>query len=173
VFAGEEFHAYRYQTFKFEGLVRRKVSINRITYVMQCTDHAIAMLFNACERVPDSFFKEWGRPLRNPMKSFYETLEVSPNASNYVIRAAYRCLAQHDHPDKNPDSISAGRNMTNINRAYAVLSDQERRKEYDLCQRISKESLERHSFHSVLPAQGQSHGNKPPSDRPFVFQPFV
>jgi DnaJ-class molecular chaperone len=106
------------------------------------------------------------------MKSFYETLEVSPNASNYVIRAAYRCLAQHDHPDKNPDSEAAEQNMTNINRAYAVLSDLARRKEYDLSQRISQDSLERRGFGSASPAQCQSRGNEPPADRLFAFRPL-
>lgn len=107
------------------------------------------------------------------MKSLYETLEVSPNASNCVIRAAYRSLAQHDHPDKNSDSVAAGQNMKNINHAYAVLSDLEKRKEYDLLQRISKESLERRVFGSILPAPGKSCGKEPPSGRPFAFRPLV
>ncbi len=107
------------------------------------------------------------------MKSLYETLEVSPNASNGVIRAAYRSLAQHDHPDKNSDSVAAGKNMKNINHTYAVLSDLEKRKEYDLGQRISKESLERRGFGSRLPASGKSCGKEPPSVRPFAFRPLV
>jgi curved DNA-binding protein CbpA len=37
-----------------------------------------------------------------PMKSPYETLEVSPHASPSVIQAAYRCLAKRHHPDKKP-----------------------------------------------------------------------
>lgn len=36
--------------------------------------------------------------------TYYETLEVSANASAFVIWAAYRCLAQHHHPDKHSGS---------------------------------------------------------------------
>ncbi len=107
------------------------------------------------------------------MKSLYEILEVSPNASVYVIRAAYRSLAQHDHPDKNSDSAAAGQNMKDINQAYAVLSDLEKRKEYDLNERISKASFERRGLGSVLHAQVKSSGKEPPCDRPFAFRPLV
>ena len=63
--------------------------------------------------------------------TLYETLEVSPAASAGVIKAAYRCLAQHNHPDKNPDAASCGR-LALINQAYSVLSDPQHRQRYDL-----------------------------------------
>jgi len=106
------------------------------------------------------------------MKSFYETLEVSPNASHDVIRAAYRCLAQHDHPDKNLDSEDAGQGMSNINRAYAVLSDQEKRQAYDLSLGIKQEFCERRGLGSFTPAQHQSSEDGSPTDRPFAFRPL-
>ena len=106
------------------------------------------------------------------MKSFYETLEVSPRASNVVIRAAYRCLAQHDHPDKNPDSEDAGQRMLNINRAYAVLSDHEKRQEYDLSQGITEDLCERRGVGSISPAQRESRGKGPATARPFAFRPL-
>src|SRR5450830_777879 len=99
------------------------------------------------------------------MKSFYETLEVSPRASNVVIRAAYRCLAQHDHPDKNLDSEDAGQKMLNINRAYAVLSNLEKRQEYDLSQGITQDFRERRGLASAAPAKRPSHGKEPPTVR--------
>lgn len=106
------------------------------------------------------------------MKSLYETLEVSPRASNIVIRAAYHSLAQHDHPDKNPDDEDAGQRMSNINRAYAVLSDREKRQEYDLSQGITEDFSERRGLGSVSAAQHQPSGNEPPTDRPFAFRPL-
>jgi DnaJ-class molecular chaperone len=85
------------------------------------------------------------------MKSFYEMLEVSPQASSAVIRAAYRCLAQHDHPDKNPASEDAIQRMTNINRAYAVLADAAKRQAYDLSQDNAQGICERRSLNSMSP----------------------
>jgi hypothetical protein len=62
----------------------------------------------------------------------YDTLQVSENASEEVIRGAYRYLSQKWHPDKNPDkSEEARRVMAGLNEAYAVLSDPARRKEHD------------------------------------------
>ena len=106
------------------------------------------------------------------MKSFYETLQVSPRASHDVIRAAYRCLAQHDHPDKNPDSETAGQWMSNINRAYAVLSDLKKRQAYDLSLGISQEFCERRGLGSLATARRQSPDEGPLTDRPFAFRPL-
>ncbi len=106
------------------------------------------------------------------MKSFYETLEVSPSASLVVIRAAYRCLSQQEHPDKNPDSEDAGERMLNVNRAYAVLSDRKKRKEYDLSQGITQDIHERRGLDSASPAMRKSRGKGPPTARPFAFRPL-
>lgn len=106
------------------------------------------------------------------MKSFYETLEVSPSASDIVIRAAYRCLSQHAHPDKNPDLEDAGQRMLSINRAYSVLSNLEKRKEYDLSQGISQSFFERRGNGSISPANRTSRSKMPPTSRPFAFRPL-
>ncbi len=58
-----------------------------------------------------------------PHPTLYETLEVSPQASPSVIRAAYRCLAQHHHPDKHLNSGDAGQRLAQINFAYSVLAE--------------------------------------------------
>ncbi len=60
----------------------------------------------------------------------YAVLQVHPSAHPDVIQAAYRRLALIYHPDKNP-SAEAARMMARINVAYEVLSDPERRAEYD------------------------------------------
>jgi DnaJ-class molecular chaperone len=106
------------------------------------------------------------------MKSLYETLEVSPHASHDVIRAAYRCLAQHDHPDKNLDSETAGQWMSNINRAYAVLSDIQKRQAYDLSLGIGQKFHERRGLGVLTKAQRQSPDEGPLTDRPFAFRPL-
>lgn len=64
--------------------------------------------------------------------SHYDSLQVSWDASDDVIRAAYKALSQRWHPDRNPANRSeAEQIMTRINIAYAVLSDPRRRAQYD------------------------------------------
>lgn len=66
--------------------------------------------------------------------TLYDLLEVSPNASPEVIKAAYRQLALKYHPDQQPDARArqqAEERMKQINAAYDVLSDPVRRAEYD------------------------------------------
>ena len=60
----------------------------------------------------------------------YEVLQVSPGASEEVIRAAYRALARRYHPDVNR-SPTAARHMGELNSAYAALIDPVRRAELD------------------------------------------
>lgn len=64
-------------------------------------------------------------------KTYYDVLQVSKNAPSGVVEAAYGSLVQHFHPDKNPGNLDAERQLRAINRAYEVLSDPERRREYD------------------------------------------
>jgi curved DNA-binding protein CbpA len=61
---------------------------------------------------------------------YYATLGVSPKAEDVVIRAAYRALMRHYHPDSNPDPEAQVRARA-ITEAYAVLRDREKRAEYD------------------------------------------
>jgi curved DNA-binding protein CbpA len=63
---------------------------------------------------------------------YYETLQVSPNADEEVIQAAYKRLAFKWHPDKQPGDPFASAKMKLLNTAYEVLSHPEKRKEYDL-----------------------------------------
>jgi curved DNA-binding protein CbpA len=65
-------------------------------------------------------------------KDYYRILGVLDDAEDIVIRAAYKVLAQKYHPDKwKGDKEEATRRMSEINEAYGVLSDVEKRKQYD------------------------------------------
>jgi curved DNA-binding protein len=64
------------------------------------------------------------------MKDYYDILQVTPNAEQEVIEAAYRRLARKYHPDVNRDPATAAR-MRELNEAYEVLGDPRRRAEYD------------------------------------------
>ncbi len=64
-------------------------------------------------------------------KDYYGTLGVKKDASAEEIKKAYRKLALKYHPDKNPDDKKAEEKFKEITEAYAVLSDAEKRKQYD------------------------------------------
>ena len=63
--------------------------------------------------------------------SLYEALGVAKNASQADVKKAYRKLAQQYHPDKNPGDEAAEKRFKEIQHAYDVLSDPEKRKQYD------------------------------------------
>jgi molecular chaperone DnaJ len=65
------------------------------------------------------------------VKDYYETLGVTKDASADDIKKAYRKLARKYHPDLNPGDKGAEEKFKEINEAYAVLSDAQKRTEYD------------------------------------------
>lgn len=66
-------------------------------------------------------------------KNFYELLQVSCAASPEVIKAAYRALMEKHHPDKHPECRRAWAEEISrqLNEAYAVLSNLQKRRDYD------------------------------------------
>ncbi|MFQ6000515.1 MAG: DnaJ C-terminal domain-containing protein [Anaerolineae bacterium] len=64
-------------------------------------------------------------------KDYYKILGVDRNADQKEIRKAYRRLARQYHPDVNPGDRSAQEKFKEINEAYEVLSDPEKRQKYD------------------------------------------
>ena len=62
---------------------------------------------------------------------YYRILGVSRESSEEDIKKAYRRLVFQHHPDRNPDSAQAEAKIREINSAYEVIGDAERRKTYD------------------------------------------
>lgn len=65
-------------------------------------------------------------------KDYYEILELNKYATNIEIKKSYKKLALKHHPDKNQDSEESKKMFQNITEAYSVLSDEEKRKKYDM-----------------------------------------
>ena len=66
------------------------------------------------------------------MKDYYKILGVEKTATEDEIKSAYRKLAMKWHPDRNPDNLEEAKNkFAEINEAYEVLSNPEKRQQYD------------------------------------------
>lgn len=64
-------------------------------------------------------------------KDYYELLEVSRDADSETIKKSYRRLAMKYHPDRNPGDKEAETKFKEINEAYDVLKDSQKRAAYD------------------------------------------
>src|SRR5215510_9869114 len=64
-------------------------------------------------------------------KDYYATLGVAKTATEKEIKQSYRRLARKHHPDVNPGDKTAETKFKEINEAYEVLGDPEKRKKYD------------------------------------------
>jgi len=105
-------------------------------------------------------------------KDYYRILEVSKTASPEEIKKAYRKLALKYHPDRNKGDRAAEERFKEINEAYAVLSDPEKRRQYDTFgaegfhQRFSQEDIFRNfDFASIFREFGFGGGR---SANPFA-----
>ena len=80
-------------------------------------------------------------------KDYYKILGVNKNASKEEIKKSYRKLAMKYHPDQNKGDKASEERFKEVNEAYAVLSDEEKRKQYDMFgaegfqQRFSQEDI--------------------------------
>ena len=64
-------------------------------------------------------------------RDYYEVLGVEKNADDAALKKAYRALAKKYHPDVNPGDAEAEKKFKEASEAYAILSDSEKRRQYD------------------------------------------
>jgi len=89
------------------------------------------------------------------MPNYYEILGINADASDVEIKKAYRTLSLKYHPDRNSDPDASSR-FQEINNAYEVLSDPEKRKQFDIgASDISEEFSFPNAFH--FPGGGGVH----------------
>src|SRR5688572_21677186 len=93
----------------------------------RCWRRAIASTARSCGRHASS----WVRPGSNAMADIYDTLGVKKGASDEEIKKSYRKLARKWHPDANAGDPQAEERFKEIQEAYSVLSDADKRRQYD------------------------------------------
>jgi curved DNA-binding protein len=84
-------------------------------------------------------------------KSLYDTLGINSDASVDEIKKAYRKLAKQYHPDRNPDDKAAEEKFKEINAAYEVLGDPEKKAQYD---QFGDNMFGGQNFHDFARSQG-------------------
>ncbi len=86
------------------------------------------------------------------MQNYYDVLGVSATADDFVIKAAYKAMAQRYHPDRFAnnarDAADAESKMRQINEAYQVLSDSVKRRDYDDSLRQQKQNQHQSAHHT-------------------------
>jgi len=84
------------------------------------------------------------------MKNYYEILEVDKNASDEIIKVAYKALVKKYHPDLKEGNakINAEDKIKQINEAYDILSDPEKKYEYD--QNLINEDISKEQYEIIL-----------------------
>jgi curved DNA-binding protein CbpA len=98
--------------------------------------------------------------------SHYDILEVSPKASPEVIRAAYKSLMQRFHPDKSPGDEAVGARAAAIVHAYAVLSDADKRAEYNQSLQLAAEAAVPFAQKWPSPDASLNHASRSGASRP-------
>jgi hypothetical protein len=105
-------------------VAQAQATLVAMTLMMVAHDHP--------QQIPSAFVGPFGdRTVMKKLRTHYDNLKVSRQASMADIRQAYRRLASIHHPDKNGNSASSIRAMQFINTAYKVLKNPSSRAEHD------------------------------------------
>jgi len=97
-------------------------------------------------------------------KDYYKVLGISRTASEKEIKSAYRDLARKNHPDKAGDDAEAARTFKEVNEAYDVLGDADRRKRFDELGTDYSTGQQLSNWEAILKRFGRSGGTAPPKN---------
>lgn len=89
---------------------------------------------------------------------YYQVLGVSRDADTAEIKKAYRRMARKHHPDVNPGNADAEQRFKQIQEAYTVLSDQEKRRQYDTFGRVDGDAAGFDPFRQARSGGGRGDG---------------
>lgn len=99
--------------------------------------------------------------MRVPARDYYVVLNVQPQASPEEIKTAYRKLALQYHPDRNGGNVNAETLFKEINEAYSVLSNQQKRDDYNRLRSVNHKAAEA-SYSSYTQPTYKPNRTKPP-----------
>ncbi|MBO9631809.1 MAG: J domain-containing protein [Chitinophagaceae bacterium] len=94
------------------------------------------------------------------VKDYYKTLEVTPVASLQEIKKAFRKLALQYHPDKNDGDHLAAARFVEIQEAYEVLSDPQKREEYNYNRWYTRRTGSGYNYKPLTPEELLASSNK-------------
>ena len=97
----------------------------------------------------------------NDVTNYYDILEISPTASDEVIKAAYKALVKRYHPDS-MTSGNQSKTMAQINEAYETLSDAVKREKYD--QQLKMVSATQETYAYQEPSRTAREAESPNSE---------
>ena len=100
------------------------------------------------------------------MQDLYSVLGVSKQASQEEIKKAYRSLALKYHPDRNQGNAEAEEKLKEINAAYTVLGDEDKRRQYDMSGFYSNSAYQNQNAYGQNYSQG-SYGQNAYGSDPF------
>ncbi len=104
-----------------------------------------------------------------PARDYYVVLNVQPQASPKEIKLAYRKLALQYHPDRNGGNLHTEALFKEINEAYSILSNQQKREDYNRLREV-KTNATSASQTRTQPSQNQHRTNPPVTGKTILFQ---
>jgi len=93
------------------------------------------------EDMPQSSFHDLNQPKDHDFH-LYTTLGIKKDATSVQIKKAYRVTSLKVHPDKNPNDSEADQKFQKVNEAYVILTDEKKKKRYDLTGEIDDDNLD-------------------------------